>query len=425
MNDSQGHKLRKFIFALLHPLWRLYDLLVPKRKDYWAFATHHLNAGRFIENQRALFEHVKKNPGIRKVIFYRGEMEDFFIEDAVNYEIVRHGTLRALALLARCKVVLLTHSISMDFSLRWGGRHFSILKLAMQPRVVVNLSHGISLKRLLYTTNEKTRLHTDRVRYRSQERRRYRGLIASSDIDSYVMAAMYYPLNHRQVWITGLPRNDFLLKDESDLPRYLRRSVDAIRDIKKGRRLVLYAPTYRQTDVSKASRYYQFSDEEVERLKSVLRQHNAVLGYRPHYFRNSDSFFNLDRYIDGDLIVDLSQSAIPEISAAIRECDVLVTDYSSVYVDALYLNKPALCFAYDLDHYNDQQDGLLYDMSLVFPGPILREFPAVIEAISGVLSAPEGSSAQRQEAARKIFFKFNDDANSQRVFDCIARALAD
>jgi len=422
MANIRGARLAKALFILLHPLWRLYDWLVPKRPDHWAFATHHLNAGRFIENQRALFEHVKKDASIRKIIFYRGEMEDFRIEDAVNYQIVRHGTLQGFLLLARCKVVLLTHSITMDFSLRWGGRQFSILKLALRPRTVVNLSHGISLKRLLYTANAKTHQHTDRVKYRSLERRYYDGLIASSDIDSYVMASMYYPLNHRQVWVTGLPRNDFLVKQEADLPRYLRDCLESIRRMKAGRRLVLYAPTYRQTDVSRSAAYYQFSDEEIEHLKSVLRDQNAILGFRPHYFKNTMEYFNLDQYIDDEFIVDLSQAVIPEISAALRECDVLVTDYSSVYVDALYLGKPSLCFAYDYEHYKGEQDGLLYDMSLVFPGPILSEFTGVIDAVAGLLSSPT-TRIQEQEHTNKIFFKYNDSNNSERVRQRIVQAL--
>ena len=415
--------LNKAIFPLLHPLWRIYDTLVPKRPDHWAFATHHLHTGRFIENQRALFEHVKADESIRKIIFYRGRKEDFQIEEALNYEVVEHGSLHGLVLLARCKVIFLTHSISMDFSLRWGGKAFSILKLAMKSRVLVNLWHGIPLKRLLHAANDETRKHTDRVKYRSQERRHYSGLIASSDIDSYAMAAMFYPLNYRQVWVTGLPRNDFLVNEEARLPRYIRDSIQTIRDVRQGRKLVLYAPTYRQTDVSRDARYYQFSDEEIERLKVVLRASGAILGYRPHYFKNSSEYFNLDKFIDNELIFDFSQSVIPEFSAAARECALLITDYSSIYIDTLYLGKPLICFAYDLDHYQNQQDGLLYDMSLAFPGPICQTFEDVLLAIEKKLADEAIDKAVEQNVARRIFFKYQDNRNSQRVIEKLQYAI--
>ncbi len=415
--------MRPAIFRFLQPLWRLYDAVTPKRADHWAFATHHLHTGRFIENQRAMFECVKADPTIRKIIFYRGVPEDFQIEHAVNFEIVEHGTLRGLSLLARCKVVFLTHSISMDFSLRWGAKAFAVLKLSMRERVVVNLWHGIPLKRLLYAANEGTHQHTERVAYRHEERRGYAGLLASSDVDSYAMGAMFYPLNYRQVWLTGLPRNDFLSQEVSQLPRYIRDSIERIRALQRGRRLVVYAPTYRQTAVSANARYYQFAPKEIDALKTVLRRHGAVLGYRPHYFKNSTEYFNLDQFLDGDELIDLSQAAVPEFSAVARECDVLVTDYSSVYIETLYLGKPAVCFAYDLENYRTEQDGLLYDMDLAFPGPVCQDFDSVLQALDDLLGARAPAVDGRMATAQKLFFTHRDHSNAQRVRDRVLHSL--
>ena len=416
--------MRALLFSILHPLWRLVDLLTPKRPDYWAFATHHLHTDRFIENQRALFEHVKADPTLHKVVFYRGPPPDLRIEGAVNWEAVRHGSLRGFCLLARCKVVFLTHSIAMDYSLRWNGGRFSVLKLALKRRCVVNLWHGIPLKRLLYAANEDTFRHTDRVPYRAQERRDYAGLIASSDIDSYAMSAMFYPLNYRQMWVTGLPRNDFLALPEAQLPSYIRSSLTRIRHLRNERKLGVYPPTYRQTDVRRSARYYQFSDDEIARLKSLLQAQNAVLAYRPHYFRNSSEYFNLDRYVDNEYIFDASQAAVPEFSALARELDVLVTDYSSVYIDALYLGKPVICFGYDLAHYRSYEDGLLYDMNLAFPGPITEDFDDLLSAIGSRLTMDPARTACEQETARKLFFKHNDTLNSSRVAERVRRSLA-
>ena len=415
--------VKKLLFAVLHPCWLLVDALLPKRADYWAFSTHHIHTGRFIENQRALFEHIKREHGIKKVVFYRGVLSDFQMEDAVNYEVVEHGSWRGLWLLARCKVVFLTHSISMDFSLRWGGRAFSVLKLVQSQRIVVNLWHGTPIKRLLYATNEATRRHTDRVPYRRYERTRYAGLVVSSDIDSYAMAAMFYPLHYGQIWRTGLPRNDFLLMPEERLPRYLRESVASIRQLKGDKRLVLYAPTYRQTEIGVGAYYYQFSEQEINHLRELLRRHNAVLGFRPHYFKNSTAGFNLDRYIDGETIVDLSPATVPELSAAVRECALMVTDYSSVHIETLYLGKPNLCFAYDLDAYFANQDGLLYDLSLVFGNGVCRDFAALLAQLDLALGPNAGQDSSAREASRKIFFNYRDSDNCSRVYRRVREEL--
>ena len=415
--------MQQILFFFIHPLWRLYDTFVPKRDNYWAFATHHIHTERFIENQRALFERVKNETNVRKIIFYRGGPTHFQFENALNYDIVKHGSLRGFWLLAQCKVIFLTHSIAMDFSLRWDARSFSVLKLSQRKRLVVNLWHGVPIKRLLYTANKQTRLHTDRVSYRRYERAHYGGLVTSSDIDSYVMAAMFYPLNYEQIWLTGLPRNDFLLMSEERLPSYIRESVQFIRRLKNGKRLVLYAPTYRQTDISTGAYYYQFSGEEIDSLRALLSRHNAVLGYRPHYFRNSKHCFNLDLFIDGETIIDLSQTVVPELAAAVRECEVLLTDYSSVQIETLYLSKPSLCFAYDLDEYLGSQDGLLYDLSLVFGSGICRDFPAVLSNLDLTLSGQLTLDDLGGEVARRIFFTYRDESNSQRVYERICHSL--
>ena len=416
--------LKPLFYTLLTSVWRLMDFCIFKKADHWAFATHHLHSERFIENQRAVFEQVKADPNLHKIIFYRGQPKGWHIVDAVNYRIVRHGSLTGFLLLARCKVVFLTHSIAMDYSLRWGRKGFAVLKLNSKRRIVVNLWHGVALKRLLYAANENTLQHTDRVAYRTQERKHYAGLIASSDIDSYAMAAMFYPLNYQQVWLTGLPRNDFLTQAEELLPRYIQDSLGLIRQIKQGKKLIVYAPTYRQTSVSETAHYYQFEQAEIDALKCLLQENNAVLGYRPHYFKNSEQYFNLDRFIDNEFIFDVSQAVVPEYSALARELDVLVTDYSSVYIEALYLNKPVICFGYDIEHYQTQEDGLLYDMDFAFPGPIIKAFGDLLQAMQSRLMMQPEDIIEEQVTAKRIFFKYQDANNSQRVVNKVKALLS-
>lgn len=415
--------VKPIIFKLLHPFWRVIDFFTPKKPDYWAFCTHHLRSDQFTENQRAIFELIKSDASIYKIIFYRGQSANLYIENATNYRVVRHGSLTGFFLLLRCKVVFLTNSIAMEFSLRWADNQFSILKVSNKNRIIVNLWHGIALKRLFFTANEETFKYTTRVKHRTQERKHYAGLVASSDIDSYAMAAMFYPLNYQQIWLTGLPRNDFLTQAEALLPRYIQDSLEQIRQIKQDKKLIVYAPTYRQTSVSETAHYYQFTQAEIDTLKQLLREQNAVLGYRPHYFKNAEQYFNLDQFIDNELIFDVSQAVVPEYSALARELDVLVTDYSSVYIEALYLSKPVICFGYDIEHYRTQEDGLLYDMDLAFPGPVVKRFADVLTAIKEKLQANTQDIKREQVTAKQLFFKYDDAQNSKRVVERIFERL--
>jgi len=400
---------------VLFPILSLLDMIIPKNRNYWGFSVHHIKSDQFIENARAVFEVIKSNKNIKKIVFNRTNNANFDIDAGENVCIIKLKSLQGIRLILKCKVLFVTHSIAMDYSFRWGEKYFSVLKLNMRKRLVINLWHGISIKRLYALSNPLVHQQVDRVKFRRQERKHYAGLIASSSIDAYAMATMFYPIKYKHLWITGLPSNDFLMQDFDSLPTYLQNQITRMRQIKNGKKLITYAPTYRQTKVVDNSFYYQFSDKEITQLKKMLYHHNAILGFRMHYFRNDSNLFNLEKYIDDEVIFDLGHKSLSEIAPVIRESDVIITDYSSVYFDAMYINKPVFCFAYDLEHYRKYQDGLLYNLELVFPGPVVYDSDTLIEKIDEELTQPRQVKKEDYQKIRKLFFDFEDARNAERV----------
>lgn len=403
--------------------WRLLDLLVPKRRDYWAFFDHPLKRGQFIENARAVYEQVKDDPRVHCRVFVRGSQWPRGVEESARVRVVRLDTLAGLWMLTRCGVLLLTNSSALDMSLAWSDGRYGAPRPSLRRRITVNLWHGIPLKRLFALANPEQRQHGDRDRYRRRERRFYTGLVASSAIDAYAMAAIFHPLPPTNVWVTGLPRNDFLRIAEHALPVALREETERVRTLRRGRRLVLYAPTYRDASVA-SERAYCFNDDEVARLKRVLRRHNAVLGIRCHYLVNAPSPLHPTHHLDGDVLVDLGHERFQEIAPLLRESALVVTDYSSVYIDALYLGLPVLGFAYDLEHYRTRQNGLLYDLDLAFPGPMTTTFDALLAELDALLAQSEYRPDERYLSARRLFFQHLDANNSSRVVQRIHAAIA-
>jgi CDP-glycerol glycerophosphotransferase (TagB/SpsB family) len=416
--------IKKYVAqVLIFPIWELLDKIVPKKDNYWAFPVHHIKSEQFIENSRAIFEVIKKDSNIKKVIFCRNKQSDFQIQEAENVVYVYNKSAKGLWLLLRCKVVFVTNSISMEYSWRFGPKLFSILKVDLKSHIVVNLSHGISLKRINSISNKLVKNRLERVTYRKKEPLHYSGLLASSEVDSYAMAAMYYPVKYENVWLTGLPRNDFLLKIISELPAYLQIQINLIEELKKGRKLIVYAPTYRQTDAVADSSYYKFSDAEINELKQVLKKHNAVFGFRMHYFRNNNSLFNMEDYIDDEYIFDLGHQKFSDIASVIREADLVISDYSSVFIEAIFLSIPVIGFTYDFENYSEKQNGLLYDFKMIFPGQLTNKFTEVIEKIDNELSLTNQSGKEKYKFSQQFFFKYFDDKNSERVVNKVKSLL--
>ncbi|MDG2526525.1 CDP-glycerol glycerophosphotransferase family protein [Stenotrophomonas sp. HITSZ_GD] len=416
-----GSRLPAWLARGLLALWRLLDLLVPKRGDHWAFFTHPLKPGQFIENSRAVFEQVKADPALRKCVFVRASGARLHLEDARNTVVLPLASPAGLWALARCRVLLLTNSTSLDMSLQCRDGSYVAPRPLLRRRVVVNLWHGIPLKRLFALAHPRQRAHGDRDAFRRQERRHYAGLIASSDVDGYAMSAIFHPIPPDNVWITGLPRNDFLRQPEAALPRYQREALATLRAATRGRRLVLYAPTYRDAHVT-GTAVRRFDDGEVARLKALLRAHGAVLGVRGHYLRNAPAPFAPEHH--DEVLIDLGHAQHEEIAPLLREASLVLTDYSSVYIDALYLRLPVISFAWDLDHYRQHQNGLLYDMDLAFPGPVTTDFDGLLQALDAALGAGSPPAGERYEAARRLFFRHDDDANARRVVERLHAVLA-
>jgi len=407
------------------PLIELLDRLIPAKTDYWAFSVHHLHDGIFIENQRAVYEYIiKNNKDIKPIIFTRevNNIKNFEIED-ISTVISKIKSIKGLMLFIRCKIIFVTHSISMDYSIRWPNGTFTIIKINLKKHKIINLWHGIPIKKLLSLSNPVIKEHTDRVRYRRKEKRMYAGLISSSLIDSYSMATMFYPIQYSNIWITGLPRTDFLSRNINDLPLHLQKENRFLEKLKGNKRLVVYAPTYRQTKIVEDASYYQFTDSEIMLFKEVLKKNNAMLGIRLHYFNNDIKNCNILSYIDNETIYDIGQNKIDEISPIIRNLDLLITDYSSVYIDALFLNKPVIGFIYDFNNYREKEDGLLYNYAYAFPGPCVFNACDLAKAIDHELSSNAQTMSERYQIARNIFFDFFDDANSERVVNRVRKLI--
>jgi CDP-glycerol glycerophosphotransferase len=416
--------IKKIIADLfILPLWYVFDCFTKKQNSFWGFIVHPIDIDHFSESPRAVFEHIKRDNSIKKIVFIRNENSDLLITESVNTEIVLIDSVQGMWLLAKCKVLIVSNSVSYDYTLRFGTKWFSINTMNMTRRIVVNVWHGIPIKKVFSMWNPELKKRYDRVSYRKYERENYSGLVVSSKMDSYAMAAIFHPIEYSKLWITGLAKNDFLLNKIEELPSYLIDQVKKIQEIKSNKILIIYTPTFRQTVAIKESFYYKFKQNDLKKMKCFLQDHNAILGIRMHYIKRNDNVAMIEALVDNEFIFDFGNIPFPEIGAVIRESDLVISDYSSVFLDALYVNKPLVCFAYDLESYSKNQDGLLYDLDLIFPGLIVQSFDVLLSEMDAELSNPHQVKSEKYQFVRRLFFEYTDNKNSERIVSKIKSLL--
>ena len=99
------------------------------------------------------------------------------------------------------------------------------------------------------------------------------------------------------------------------------------------------------------------------------------------------------------------------------ECDILLTDYSSVYFDFLLLDRPIIYIPYDLEEYKRER-GLLYDFDEVTCGDKTLTQKQFIESIKNNLENPAKDELKRKEITER-FHLYNDGKASERLFNFI------
>jgi CDP-glycerol glycerophosphotransferase (TagB/SpsB family)/glycosyltransferase involved in cell wall biosynthesis len=371
------------------------DTQIPKDPNLWLFPVcyyDHLLTG----NDRALFEHVKNNPRIRKVILTRSKPVEMSGLNVYHFNI---DSADAQQIILRAKNIFLKHGplINIPYPCEYTNRNF------------VNLWHGIPLKRIGVSSLDVGGIKIDEIIAHNKPNK---CVISSSKIDRLAMTAGFYPLTYKQVPITGLPRIDLIGMEESMLPIDLQDELNKLRNALAGRKLVLYAPTFRN---AQAEAYYDFSKPELANYKQLLCSNNAVLGVREHMADSGKGYNDILSNVD---CLNLSSDNYPNIEMLYRLADVLITDYSSCYIDYLSTRKPVISFAYDLESYMESERGLYYDIYDVFPGAICTDFDSMLVSLFDALNTGV-KDVEKYERVRHMFFDFDDQLNSQRVAELV------
>ena len=205
----------------------------------------------------------------------------------------------------------------------------------------------------------------------------------------------------------GYPRNDLLFStDRAYVFKKLRDHGIAVDDT---RRILLYAPTWKGTDVDKAdndiARYDEFCDYlaghiDMTRYQILIKPHPAV------YKKLTGEQRASGRYI----------SQAVEINEILSATDLLVSDYSSLFFDFLLTGRPILFYIPDAAEYRAQR-GLYFSLDEL-PGPYSGDMGDIADWIHDIPGMRERYAAN-YDKMKAWACEFDDGRASQRVVDAV------
>jgi CDP-glycerol glycerophosphotransferase len=276
----------------------------------------------------------------------------------------------------------------------------------------VQLWHGVSIKEIGLRNLPALRAMNPRVARVLRTTGRYAALVGTAAAGEDEWRRWFGFERYAPI---GYPRNDVLYREPTpddllnvDTAAYQRAS-DALR---RGRRVVYYAPTFRDANPR------WMLDAGLARIAEALRE------------RGDELIVNLHP-VEQPLVPEL-RKALPHVGFVeprtdayplLRCSSLLVTDYSSVMFDYLHLDRPIVLFRPDHADYVARSRRLFDEKLRELPGAVCESADALLRHLQ---AAPGDSQRERAVRQRLLgrWFDDTDGRSSERWLRLLLEELA-
>lgn len=228
-------------------------------------------------------------------------------------------------------------------------------------------------------------------------------IIATSDREKNILSECI-GINTKNIKTTGFPRFDYLSKN------------------KIVKRQILYIPTWRDwinKEFNKTDFYKKIQSLlSNSYLSNQLRKNNIIIKFYLHKNMANKLQFFYNTNPDVIKFVKLGEESVQKL---INQSCLMITDYSSVAWDFLYLKKPVIMYQYDLNDYQKYRGSYIDFNTFEFGDIIYYEVDLIAKIIQYINDDFIFSKAKSN--LHKKYFEFYDKNNSQRVFTEIQEIL--
>lgn len=379
---------RKFIIILFLPFnYVLYFLsgFIPRVNNIWVFGSF----GIFNDNSSYLFKYIKRNSDLRIRAIWISKNRLSVYKAREYGEAYYAFSLKGLYYCLISKVYV--------FSAYTSDINFFTSRRALK----VNLWHGIPLKKIEFDITTKPLV--DRFTNASSLRKI---ITPEAQIKpDLVLSPSRFVADYSF-------RSAFRVKDENiivaEYPRvsYLKNSMP-LDEYSHYKKIFLYVPTWRDDSRD----FIKESGINFDKLNEVMKANDSIFIFKFHSATKIDidlSFFTN--------LVFVGNKVDP--IRLMKTADCLITDYSSIYFDYLYLDRPIIHFCFDIESYLKNREMYLdYDSSLA--GYKAINFDSLLLEIINVINGGDLYSKIRMSIFNK-FIQSSNDGNKyivERIFN--------
>ncbi len=227
--------------------FRFFLKSLPIRNNLWVYGSRF--GEKFDDNSKYFFLYMQKNhPEIKSIWMTR------------NKRIYKY---------------LKSKKLPVALEASWRGRIF----LFMAEVAIVSVCHrDISFRNLTKRINVVQLWHGTPLKHNNIDDLKETYLFVSVAAKEFLTTQKLGPPNKHKFLLTGYPRNDVLLSNETYEP-YNKNILNVI----KGKKVILYLPTYREKSTGDFDNEYNpFEGIDIAVLQETLQKHNAIFIVKLH-----------------------------------------------------------------------------------------------------------------------------------------------
>ncbi|MCL6632478.1 MAG: CDP-glycerol glycerophosphotransferase family protein [Alicyclobacillus herbarius] len=381
-------RLRRLFDKARVALYRVANSVLPVRSDLVVFQSYYGNS--YACNPRAIYEEMLRQGRRFRAVWV---MKDLNKSLPGEPRLVKPRSTAYFYYMARAKYFINNGNFPDFYRKRAGTVH-------------VETWHGTPLKRLGYDVDPGSTAYAENTAPELMQRvRRWDYLVAPNAYTAEILCRAYR--YEKTVLEVGYPRNDlFYRSDAEERAKEIRRRLN----IPEDKRVILYAPTWRDSERKRRNTPYEFRFD-VEEFKREFGGEYVLL-LRLHYFDAA----RMQLLDDSGIVRNLT--FYDDIQDLYLISDLLITDYSSVMFDFANTGRPMIFFTYDLLSYRSVMRGFYFDFEQEAPGPLVKHQRELFAAIREAGQLSERYRAKYDAFVRR-FCSLEDGGAAGRVIEAV------
>lgn len=201
--------------------------------------------------------------------------------------------------------------------------------------------------------------------------------------------------------------------------------------VKHDGKIILIMPTWREWIADEDERFLKYEGtREITKtdyflkwvgfisnpeLSRIAKEYNCKFVFYPH--RNMQKY--IQSFPESTEYMEIADASVYDVQWLMKNSSMMITDYSSVFVDMLYMKKPVVFYQFDYDKFRAGQYGEGYFSYR--DNPFAKSFETQEDTVNAIerIASNGFSVSESFETAHREFFKLYDTNNCERVYNVV------